>query len=128
MSDEAEILNEGRVKFQVQLRNQDTEEVTVKKVSYRKMREFAQSMLDDSKHVLLGIEEKKDLKWVESLDDESMLELIEKVDEVNDPLFMKWYRREERRNAMLQGNSMADAVSDAVSRSLSEAGLTPSKS
>lgn len=128
MPDETDILDEGRVKFQVKLRGGKTEEVTVKKVPYRKMREFAQSMLDDSKHVLLGIEEKKDLKWVESLDDDSMHDLIEKVDEVNDPLLMKWYRREERRNAMLQGGSIADAVSDAVSRSLSEAGLTPNRS
>lgn len=128
MPDETEILDEGRVAFQVKLRDGETEEVTVKKVPYRKMREFAQSMLDDSKHILLGIEEKKDLKWVESLDDDSMHELIEKVDEVNDPLLMKWYRREERRNAMFQGNSLADAVSDAVSRSLSGAGSTPNNS
>ena len=127
MSSETEILNEGRVELEVRRKDGGTEKVTVKKVAYRDMPKLAMGQVNPDVAALLYIEEKKDEKWLESLDPLSVADIIDRGDELNLPLLRRYFVRSERINSLVSENAQ-EKNSDAASRVLSGMVSPPSGS
>lgn len=96
MSGETDILNEGRIKFEVLLRDGNKEIVTIKKVGYRHMADLGMAGADPGKTALLYIEEKKNEAWLDAVEPESLADLVDEGDKVNLPLLKRWLDRQER--------------------------------
>lgn len=116
---ETDIWNEGRRELIVTMEDGKTETITIKKVPYRLMADYGAAMGDDLKQALLAIEEKKDQKWLEQVSSESFADIMERADEVNDPLFERWWKRAQKK-LKFQSKEMEALVSEGVSRFLSE--------
>lgn len=110
MSGESEILNEGRVEVEVKLLNGKTERVTVKKVGYRHMSDLGMAGSDPGKTALLYIEDQKDLDWIDSLEPESVADLIDEGDKVNLPLLKRWFDRQERVGDLVSAKAKQKAL------------------
>ena len=110
MSGESEILNEGRIGFEVKLTNGKTEKVTIKKVGYRNMGRLAKAIGNAGATALLYIEEKKTEEWLDSLDQDSLADLVDEGDKVNFPLFKRWLDRQIAMDGLVSAKAKQKAL------------------
>lgn len=125
---ELDILNEGRKTLAVTFKDGSKGAVTVKKVGLVDMERLAKARRDDSQLLSLYIESEDAPGIASKLSDESILDVLNEGDAVNDPLLNRWLKRQEKKLNDL-GISLAElhaAVIKKVTESESETSSTSS--
>jgi len=93
---ELKTIMEGKTPLDVTLNDGSTITVHVRQVPIRHMGELVQLKGDDEKIAELYLIE-SDRKHLPNICPDSVLDLLEKGDEVNDPLFERWWARQKRK-------------------------------
>lgn len=94
---ELDILNEGRRAVAVVFKDGSKGEVTVKKVGLVDMPRLARARRDDQQLAALYLDAPEPQAVLARLTDESLLDLLNEGDAVNDPLLNRWLEREENK-------------------------------
>jgi len=121
---ELEILNEGRRELTVQLADGGRAQVTVKKVALVKMRDLQLAGDDFAKLAACYLEADDAPALVATLSDEAILDIVEAGQEINDPLFLRWLRQQERKLEKMGVNKpeMLAAILKAVTENQTASG------
>ncbi|MDP0498673.1 MAG: hypothetical protein Q7P63_01110 [Verrucomicrobiota bacterium JB022] len=93
------ILTEGRKTLTVIDRQGQEHEVTVHKVGLQHMHKLLEASGDDYAlaQTYLDPREPRPGAWLKQLTDESLMDILEEGGEINDPLFDRWWTRQQKR-------------------------------
>lgn len=92
---ELKTIMEGRIPLEVTLNDGSTVTVHIRQVPIRHMGEIMDIKGDDEKTAKLYLID-ADKKHLPNISPESILDLLDKGDEVNGPLFERWWARKKR--------------------------------
>lgn len=99
---ETDIWNEGRRELQVTLQDGSTETVVIGKVPMRRMQQLSSSIKKEDEQVYLFVRkrlngEEVTLEWVDTLEEEAFLDILERGWELTGPLFERWFKVQKKR-------------------------------
>lgn len=95
---EFEIWNEGRKRLVVRDQSGASHVVTLRKVGLRDMQALLEALGNEVMTAWLYLDplEPRALDWLERLEPESLLDILEKGDQINGPLFERWWARQQK--------------------------------
>jgi len=117
-TNELDILNEGRRAVAVVFKDGSSGEVTVKKVGLVDMPKLHAAQSDIAKEAVCYVEDATP-ESIELILEDSLLDVVEAGQEINDPLFLRWLKQRER-NLKMRGIDL-DELRAAVAKDVLEA-------
>lgn len=129
----AKLIVVGGVEVEVKYLDDRTERVKVRQLAVKSMDRYLEVFGNEAEAIALFCE--RDQAWVESLTPESFDAIIEKIEELNLPLFRNWYRRLMARSEIMNPGlvkqaqeTAAAAVDESVKSAIASASTTSARS